>query len=106
MVLIINKASDSDDDAEWNNPIHFIDMAYARVQVLISIGAMIHHKYVALQVFTINTYITTNNYITTNKSSQPLLLVILLMRCSTTSSARPSTRTRTRAWSATGRFLL
>ena len=97
---------DADEEPEWNDPIHLIDVAYSRVQMLISIGAMTHHKYVALQVFTINIYITIDNYITTNKSSQPLLLVILLMRCSTTSSARPSTRTRTRAWSATSRFLL
>ena len=71
MMLIINKASDPDAD-----PTHLIDMAYSRVQMLINIGPMTHHKYVALQVFTSNTYITINNYITTNKSSQLLLLVI------------------------------
>ena len=106
MTLTINKASDSDDDAEWNNPLHLIEMACARVQMLISIWAMTEHKYHTLQVFTINTYITINNYVSTNKSSQPLLLVIFLMRCSADSSARLPTRTRTRAWSATSRFLL
>ena len=112
MMLIIKKASDSDDDAEWNNPTHLIEMACARVQMLISIGAMTEHKYSTLQVFTINTYITINNYITTNKSSQLLLLVIFLMRCSATSSTMLSTRAgapgaRARARArATSRFLL
>ena len=94
-MLIINKASDSDDEASWNDPTHLIDMACARVQMLISTVHMTEHNYVALQVFTINTYITINNYIATNKSSQLLLLVIFLMRCSADSSARLSTRTRT-----------
>ena len=98
MMLIINQASDSDDDAEWDNPTHLIEMACARAQMLISIGAMTEHKHSTLQVFTINTYITIDNYITTNKSSQLLLFVIFLMRCSAASSARLSTRTRTRAW--------
>ena len=95
MMLIINKASDSDDDAEWDNPTNLIDMACARVQMLISIEPMTEYKYYTLQVFTINTYITINNYITTNKSPQLLLLVIFLMRRSATSSARLSTRTGT-----------
>ena len=58
---IINKASDSDSDEqepEWNDPTHLIDMACARVQMLLSIGAMTEFKYSTLQVFTINTYIT------------------------------------------------
>ena len=79
MMLIINKASDSDSDEEepeWDNPSHLIDVACARVSMLINIGAMTEFKYNTLQVFTISTYITINNYITTNKSSHLLLLVI------------------------------
>ena len=57
MMLIINKASDS--EPEWNDPNHLIDMACARVSMLINIGAMTEHKYLILQVFAIDTYITT-----------------------------------------------
>ena len=32
MMLIIKKASDSDDDAEWNNPTHLIEMALASLK--------------------------------------------------------------------------
>ena len=67
MMLIINKASDSDDDASWNDPTHLIDMACARLTMLIRTVPMTEHNYVALQVFTINTYIINSNYITTNK---------------------------------------
>ena len=115
MVLTINKASDSDEEdadeePEWNDPTHLIDMACARVTMLIRIGPMTEHKYWTLQVFTSNTYIAINNYIT-NKSSQLLLLVIFLMRCSATSSTMLSTRAgatgaRARARTTTSRFLL
>ena len=57
MMLIINKANDS--EPEWNDPNHLIDMASARVAMLIHIGPMTEHKYLILQVFTIDTYITT-----------------------------------------------
>ena len=56
-MLIINKANDS--EPEWNDPNHLIDMASARVAMLIHIGPMTEHKYLILQVFTIDTYITT-----------------------------------------------
>ena len=78
-MLIINKTSDSDsgdEEPEWDDPLHLIDMAYARVTMLLRIGDMTEHKYHTLQVFTISNYITIINYITTNKSSQLLLLVI------------------------------
>ena len=59
MLVINNKTSDSDEqEPEWNDPTHFIDMACARVQMLLSIGAMTELKYSTLQVFTINTYVT------------------------------------------------
>ena len=44
---------DADEEPEWNDPIHLIDVAYARVQMLTSIGPMTEHMYVALQVFTV-----------------------------------------------------
>ena len=64
MMLIINKANDS--EPEWDDPVHLIEMACARVTMLIHIGPMTENKYSILEVFTIN------NYITTNKSSQLL----------------------------------
>ena len=93
MMLIINKASE--EEPEWDDPIHLIEMACTRVTMLIRVGPMTETKYSILQVFTIN------NYITTNKSSQLLLLVIFLMKRSASSSARLSTSTGTtsaRAW--------
>ena len=111
MMLIINKASDPDDD-ENHDENHLSDMTCARVTMLIHIGPMTEYKYFTLQVFTSKTYITINNYITTNKLPQLLLLVIFLMRCSATSSTMLSTRAgapgaRARARArATSRFLL
>ena len=57
MMLIINKTSDSDsgdEEPEWDDPLHLIDMACARVSMLINIGAMTELKYNTLQVFTIH----------------------------------------------------
>ena len=48
MMVIINKANDS--EPEWSDPIHLIEMACARVQVLIRIGPMPETKYDTLEV--------------------------------------------------------